>query len=193
MTSTVAGQQAKAVATDNQPLESGLDEADMSESATADVAVSANALWYGLVFKLADVNLVIPCFGGTAGLEVVACGELSPLPLAKSWVRGMMDIRGEIYTVVDFADFLSQEKTDVTKACHLILLPDHHLKSALLLAGRVRFQSFAMNLPIASIETLDSKLTSYLSSVLIDEDKRWGVIDVHALSNSQPFLCISRV
>ena len=69
----------------------------------------------------------------------------------------------------------------------MILLPDVHLKSALLLESPVRLQSFDRNLPISDVQTQDSQLTPYLRGVLIDKVRHWGVIDIDVLSNSAPF------
>jgi len=70
-----------------QQLESeslGIQFAEESDTASGES-------WRGFVFRLDELNLVVPFLDG---FEVVPCKDLSPLPLAKSWIKGLTNIRG---------------------------------------------------------------------------------------------------
>jgi twitching motility protein PilI len=41
--------------------------------------------------------------------EVIAVPPIAEVPLTKPWFRGLANIRGNLYTVVDFAGFLGRE------------------------------------------------------------------------------------
>jgi hypothetical protein len=74
----------------------------------------------------------------------------------------------------------------------LILLPDRQLKSALMINSQVRLQSFSSNMATANTEILGPGLVPYLSTVLVDGDQQYGILDVQALMESAVFSSIAR-
>lgn len=144
----------------------------------------AGDFWRGFVFNVDGLDLVAPF---TGEYEIVPNQELYPLPMSRSWVKGVTNIRGEIYTVIDFSEFIGQKPTRVTKTCNLFLLPDPMLKSALLLDSRISLRSFSSELPVTSSITFGARLSPYISRALIDGSTRWGVLDIDALSTSESF------
>lgn len=144
-------------------------------------------IWRGFVFNIDELSLAVPFVGE---FEIIPCGELSPLPIAKSWIKGMTNIRGEIYTIVDFSEFIGKKPVRTTKGCNLLLLPDTGLKSALLIESVVRLKSFSADLPTVNVESFHSGLAPYLSAVINDGEINWGVINIQGLSDSADFSCI---
>ena len=144
----------------------------------------AAQVWRGFVFTVDKFTLVAPFVGE---FEIIPCKEIFPLPMAKSWIKGMTNIRGEIYSVVDFSEFIGQKPVRTTKGCNLILLPDRLLKSALLIKSQVSLQSFGSTMMAADVDILGPGLVPYLSTVLVDGDQLYGVLDIQALMNSDQF------
>ena len=143
--------------------------------------------WQGFVFSVGPFNLAAPC---TDGVEIVPVRDLSPAPMARDWVRGMQSIRGEVHTVVDFAAFIGLAPTPVTQTCNLLTLPDATLKSALLIAGRIRMESFSSTLPqgdCGRFHSFHTSLAPYLNRVVAVQDQPCGVLDVEALCGSPDF------
>ena len=148
---------------------------------------SQTGTWRGFVFNVGQLSLAAPC---ADGLEVVSVRELSPVPMAQDWIRGMQSIHGEIYTVVDFAAFIGLAPTPVAWTCNLLALPDAGLKSALLIAGRISTRSFSSALPLGDCGQFHVNLNPYLSAVVVDQGQQWGVVDVDALCGSRDFVQI---
>ena len=144
--------------------------------------------WQGFVFDVDGHRMVLPFVGE---FEIYPCGELAPIPMAKSWVRGIANVRGEIYTVVDLPEFLGCNPIRSPRGGNLILLPDPRLRSALLVMGRVGLRSFPEDLPEGQVDGFPARLTPYLKNVVIDGDENWGVIDIEVLSYSEEFVNIS--
>ncbi len=53
--------------------------------------------------------------------EVVALPEIVPVPLTRPWYLGVANIRGNLYSVVDFARFLSREDAPIGNQSRLVL------------------------------------------------------------------------
>lgn len=164
-------------------------ENDSLGNQLADADAVPGEVWRGFVFNVDGLDLAVPFLGQ---FGIVPSQELFALPMVNSWVKGMTNIRGEIYTVVDFSAFIGRKQVRTMKGCNLLLLPDPLLKSALLLDSRISLRSFADDLPLSSTDLFYPKLTPYLSRVIVDGDKQWGVLDVDALCKSREFSQVGR-
>lgn len=77
-------------------------------------------VWHGFTFRLNNfnqLNIVVPFIHG---LEIVPRGimrsdtqfQMQPLAYSQKWVKGMVYLRGEIYTVINFTEFTKTSKID---------------------------------------------------------------------------------
>ncbi len=149
-----------------------------------DSAIVSQASWRGFVFKIEELSLAIP-FDGE--FEIVPAQELSPLPMTQPWLLGMTNIRGNIYTLIDFSHFIGRRLVRLNSRCNFLLLPDVGLKSGLVLDGRISLRSFSADLIDDDQVSLDSGLNPYLSKVFDDNNEKFGVIDIDSLCNSPEF------
>src|SRR5512146_1611245 len=53
--------------------------------------------------------------------EVIAVPSIATVPMTKPWFLGVANIRGNLYTVIDFAGFLGQAASLVAGAGRLVL------------------------------------------------------------------------
>ena len=146
--------------------------------------------WRAFIFKVDETDVAVPAVGE---FEIVPAQEVVPVPLSMSWVRGMTNVRGDIYTVVDFSEFIGGKKSRVGPGTNLFLLPDKQLRSALLISGRVSLRSFSVDAPLGSKYNLPERLRPYVGSVIRAEESLWGVLDVEKLCSSPAFARIGRV
>ena len=133
--------------------------------------------------------------GGTAWLvDLTDAGEMSPVspisavPLALPWFRGVANIRGNLYSVVDFAAFLGGEATAITDQARLLLISDRFRAGCALLVGR----SLGLRKP-GELEPrprgAESKWTR--AEYTDAEGKHWRELDVPALVRDPEFLDVS--
>jgi twitching motility protein PilI len=67
--------------------------------------------------------------------EVIPVPRLTPVPLTRRWFRGLANIRGNLYSVIDYAMFCGGEPTHETPDCRLLLVSDrYHMNAALLVS-----------------------------------------------------------
>ena len=182
--------------TDPLALLRQLEGASIGENASA-LGREHSGVWHGFAFNIEELNLVVPF---ADGLEVVPVGEAQPLPLSREWVRGVINIRGEIYTVIDFAHFIGRHQAasgpadlgqaDSGRGASLFLLSNDGVKSALLLDSQVSLRAFSHDLPKVAFSGFPPVLMPFLSVLLMDGDQPWGVIDVDTLTSSESFVNI---
>lgn len=75
--------------------------------------------------NLSDVNEVIPL------------PQLLAVPLTKRWFNGMANVRGVLYGVVDFSDYLGGEPTHVGVDSRLLLIHARYNVNAGLVVGQM--------------------------------------------------------
>ena len=69
--------------------------------------------------------------------EVIPVPPITPVPLTHAWFAGVANIRGNLYSVVDFAAFLGAAPSAPTEQARLLLLHGKYRVSAALLVERV--------------------------------------------------------
>ena len=106
-----------------QALVRRLNEAQASEAVSARLGVQVGGeLW---LLRLNEVGEVIPP------------PAITPGPLTRHWFRGLTNIRGNLYTVVDFSAFLGGEPTPNTADTRLLLVGERYGVNTALLVHRM--------------------------------------------------------
>lgn len=102
-------------------LSQRLSEAALGEASHAWLGVLAGHDHW--LFELADAG------------EIVPLPQLTEVPLTKPWFAGIANIRGTLYSVVDFSAFQGSEATPKNSASRLLLIGARHgINSALLVS-----------------------------------------------------------
>jgi twitching motility protein PilI len=73
----------------------------------------------------------------TDASEVVPVPKLTPAPLTQAWFCGVANVRGNLYSVVDFSAYQGFEATPQNVESRLLLLNNRYLGNAALLVTRM--------------------------------------------------------
>ena len=156
----------------------------------------------GLSAQLAEVQTPRPSskLGIIAGdrrwlVDLMDTGEVIPLPaiaavpLTKTWYCGVANVRGNLYSVIDFSAFLNGRPATRTEDSRLLVISDkYRVGSALLIdavAGLRNPQLFVL-----AGEAPDRE--PCVAAVYRDRDKlTWSELDVDRLIRQPQFLDIS--
>lgn len=80
--------------------------------------------------------------------EVLAVGSITPVPLTKHWYRGLASVRGNLYSVIDFADFTTGESMTLSVDARLVLLGERfHVGAAILVERMLGLRTLAQLAP----------------------------------------------
>lgn len=67
--------------------------------------------------------------------EVIPVPPIAHVPLTRAWMRGLANIRGNLFSVIDLAAFQGGEPTPLTPDARLLLVAErYHLNAALLVS-----------------------------------------------------------
>jgi twitching motility protein PilI len=120
--------------------------------------------------------------------EVLPVPVITPVPLTKGWFRGMANIRGNLYSVVDFAAFLGSQPVAQTEQSRLLLLGDRFRIGSALLVDR----SLGLRNPAQlKAQARPDSAQPWLKAGYTDEEGRtWLELDVPQLVLQQEFLTV---
>ena len=117
--------------------------------------------------------------------EVIPAPAITPVPLTRNWFRGVANIRGKLYGVVDFPAFLGGEPVAPGEQVRLLLLGEKFRLGSALLVDRL--------LGLRGAEDFEARAVSggapWLKGEYGDKDGRqWKELDVPKLVQDPTFL-----
>jgi twitching motility protein PilI len=118
--------------------------------------------------------------------EVIPVPPITPVPLARPWFRGVANIRGKLYCVVDFPAFLGGAAVTPGEQTRLLLLGERFRMGSALLVDRL--------LGLRGAEQLQARPAAgagmpWLKAEYRDSDGRqWKELDVAKLVQAPAFL-----
>jgi twitching motility protein PilI len=121
--------------------------------------------------------------------EVIPVPAITPVPLTKGWFRGMANIRGNLYCVVDFPTFIGGAPVAQAEQTRLLLLGERFRLGAALLVDR--------SLGLRNPDQLKPRerpadAPAWLKGEYADEEGRtWKELDVPQLVQHQEFLTVA--
>ena len=122
--------------------------------------------------------------------EVSVCDGLMVVPQTKSWMRGLVNSKGVLYSVTDLSLFAGYGVSTSIQKGHLLLLQNKLKQSSLLVSRVIGFRYFedeaAMIDLDKKIDALDG-LGSYVSDGFVSEGKDWYHIDIVRVLESEQF------
>jgi twitching motility protein PilI len=120
--------------------------------------------------------------------EVMPLPPITPVPLTRPWFRGVANVRGNLYSVVDFAEFLGAGASRGGEQQRLVLLGERFRSAAGLLVDR----SLGLRNPAQLREREPARGTAnWVRAEYEDEaGARWNELDVGALVRDAAFLAV---
>lgn len=157
-----------------QDLSDRLQIATTQSSANSRLAVRiAEQNW---LINLADIS------------EVIAPSSLVPVPLTQAWFLGVTNIRGKLYSVVDFANFTNLNTTPRHAENRLLIVhPQYTSNSALLIEQALGLR----NIDKMHHQPNTSEIIWCSDTYKDDDGQIWYSLDIANLVTSDGFLTVS--
>jgi twitching motility protein PilI len=117
--------------------------------------------------------------------EVIPVPAITPVPLTRPWFKGLANIRGNLYSVVDFPAFLERKPVIVIEQSRLLLLGERFRLGVALLVDR----SLGLRNPAQLTRSDGAVGGSWSRAEYTDEEGRlWKELDVSQLAQHPDFL-----
>jgi twitching motility protein PilI len=146
--------------------------------------VEAAELWSGVGFRLADRYLVSPL---DQVVEVLPCPAMTPVPGVKPWVKGVANVRGVLYTIVDLAQYFGKPAVFQDDRARIMLMSTPGLHAALLVNEVLGLRHFDAELERQELTGVDDPVLAHLTGAFLHDNVLWGVFDMKSLADSLTF------
>lgn len=143
------------------------------------------ALWSGVGFRLGDVYLVTPL---EQIAEVLPYPAITPVPGAKPWVRGIANVRGNLLTIVDLAEYFAKERIYRDERVRVIVMNVETLTTGLLVNEVFGLRHFNEELERQDPAAFEDSVAAHLQGAFLRDNRLWGVFDMHSLAASSTFM-----
>ena len=152
---------------------------------SGDEAVSDNAEWVGIGIRIGTENFVVD---RDEVREVLMMPDtLARVPGARSWVRGLSNVRGQLLPVIDLRDFLGSGATPTTRAARVLVIRGGEFPAGLLVDEVYGFRRFVDREYASGNPTLELRCDVYLAGAFSRGEEVWPVFSMGRLLESREF------
>jgi twitching motility protein PilI len=146
--------------------------------------VEAAILWSGVGFRLAEMQLVAPL---DQVLEVLPCPDMTPVPGVKSWLKGVANVRGNLLTIIDLAQYFGKAPVFADERARLMVMNIPGVTTALMVNEVLGLRHFDEDLERQDLTGLDDPVLVHLNGAFLRDNVLWGIFDMRSLADSMTF------
>jgi twitching motility protein PilI len=144
----------------------------------------AAVLWSGVGFRLGEMRLVTPL---DHVLEVLPPPPWTAVPGVKPWLKGVANVRGNLITIIDLAEFFGKPPVYLDVDARLMIMGIPGLNAGLLVNEVLGLRHFDEELERQDLSGLDDPVLVHLNGAFLRDNVLWGVFDMKSLAESLAF------
>jgi len=141
-----------------------------------------------LGIQVGDANWLVDL---TDVSEVVPVPPIATVPLTQRWFRGVTNIRGNLFSVVDLPGFLGGESVPASMTSRLLLIHSRHILSSALLVNRMLGLRNVTEMQEAGAADPDKPWCGVIWKD--SQGKEWRELRIAELVQQAPFLQVGSV
>ncbi|MDA8364845.1 MAG: chemotaxis protein CheW [Gammaproteobacteria bacterium] len=150
--------------------------------------VQTVVLWSGLGFRIADLALVAPL---NQVSEVLPCPAITLVPGTRRWVKGIANVRGNLFTVIDLPEYFGMDPVAMSERARLLIMNAANLNAALLVNEVLGLRHFDEEQERADVSGLDGPVFAHVRGAFQRDDILWGIFDMQSLAASEAFINVA--
>ena len=145
----------------------------------------AKSNWSGIGFRLGEARFVAPL--GEV-VELLTYPPLTKVPGAKSWVRGIANVRGNLLPIIDLRDYLGWRPVEIDESSRVLVFERGSVFVGLLVDEALGLKHFLEEEWRPEWDVEDENLQAYLRGGFLEDDIAWTVFSLHALTEAPSFM-----
>jgi twitching motility protein PilI len=148
--------------------------------------VGTDREWVGVAFRLGSENFLV---AREETREVLGFPTmLTRVPGARSWIRGIANVRGQLLPVVDLRSFLNAGSTGSGRSSRVLVAHHREVPAGLLVDEVMGFRRFADAEFTATVPPTILRCERYLAGAFKRSTESWPVFSLRSLLESPEFL-----
>lgn len=161
-----------------------MDRRNHERRAQVEEQLKESGRWQYIRYRVGD-TLFITSIGDVS--EILPLAKLTPVPFTKPWIRGVTNIRGDVYVVTDFSHFLFDKPLAFSKKNKLIVLKGN-THSALLVDEIIGMTDVRHDEIGEQVDGAEEEIRQLVGGSLDKDDSRYFVLDIHNLLSEDNFI-----
>jgi len=150
--------------------------------------VEVRRTWSGVGFRLGDVNLISKLEEVD---EILVSPEMTRIPSALSWVKGIANVRGMLLPIMDLRDFIDGEGIKAGRKTRVMLIKKGELVSGLMVDEVFGMRHFFEEERTENVPDVSENLKKYLQGAFRKGNTHWGVFNMDSLATDPGFLDVA--
>ena len=188
MTTTTSGSETSLRSLRDRPFEL-LKELEKRSRAVSAGTVAENAVgreWVGVAFRMGGETFLVAREETREVLGYPAA--VTRIPGAKSWVKGLANVRGQLLPMLDLRHFLGSGATTSGRNTRVVDVNHRDIPAGLMVDEVLGFRRFAESEFNAEAPPTVIRCDSYLAGAFRRGGEVWPVLSLKSLVESQSFL-----
>ncbi len=153
-------------------------------AARLDATAGQAQAWTGLGFRLGTTWFVAP---RDDVREVITPPATTRVPNARSWVRGLANVRGELLAIVDLAGVLGLADSGAQRAQRVLVLNSKRVPAGFLVDEVAGYRQFTPGEQRSEIAEQGQSYAPYLLGAFVREGQPWLAFSLHKLVLDESF------
>jgi twitching motility protein PilI len=147
--------------------------------------VEVRRTWSGIGFRIGDL-LMVSSLGEIS--EILVFPALTRVPQAKSWVRGIANVRGNLLPVLDLRSFIEGVNTELKRTSRVLLINSENLSAGLLVDEAMGMRHFFDEERVGGLSSLPEQYREFITGGYKQGNTQWGVFSMASLTENKRFL-----
>jgi twitching motility protein PilI len=188
MTNTISGAETSLRSLRDRPFEL-LKELEKRSRAVSAGAVAESVVgreWVGVAFRMGGETFLVAREETREVLGYPAA--VTRIPGAKSWVKGLANVRGQLLPMLDLRHFLGSGATTSGRNTRVVVVNHREIPAGLMVDEVLGFRRFAESEFNAEAPPTVIRCDSYLAGAFRRGGEVWPVLSLKSLVESQSFL-----
>ncbi len=188
MTSTMSGSDTSLRSLRDRPFELLKELEKRSRAVAADSVPETSAAreWVGVAFRMGGETFLVAREETREVLGYPAA--VTRIPGAKSWVKGLANVRGQLLPMLDLRQFLGSGATASGRNTRVVVVNHRDIPAGLMVDEVLGFRRFAETEFNAEAPPTVIRCDSYLAGAFRRGGEVWPVLSLKSLVESQSFL-----
>ena len=142
-------------------------------------------VWRGIAFRLGETFLVTSI---NEIREIIpSTGKLAKVPGAKSWVKGLANIRGLLLPVIDLNACLEGQPITIGNHTRILIINQLNISAGLLIDEVLCIQQFPEYLRDLDTPCQEARITPFSNGLFTTKEITWTVFNMQELAKSSLF------
>lgn len=150
--------------------------------------IEVRRTWSGVGFRLGNAYLLSKLEEVD---EILIAPEMTRIPSALSWVKGIANIRGMLLPIMDLRDFIDGQGVQSGRKTRIILIKKGELVSGLMVDEVFGMRHFFEEERTKNVPEVSDNLKKYLQGAFLKGNMHWGIFDMDNLAADPSFLQVA--